>query len=226
MKPFSCNGDLGAPANIMRVATFIDGFNVYHALDDDLGTGVKAYARFKWIDYWKLAEQYLKPGDALESVHLFTAYCPWSSSKRERHRNLVRIQEDRGVVVKLGYFRSRTLTCKATGGCGLTYPTHEEKRTDVNVATTMLSLAFRGLFNKAVLVSGDSDYIPVIEEMRAVLPHITIVNVVPIKREAKAIRNAVHAQLEMRQKHLVASRLADPAILRDGTCIPCPQEWK
>ena len=33
-----------------RVIAYIDGFNVYHSLDQ-----VQPYHKYKWIDYWQLA---------------------------------------------------------------------------------------------------------------------------------------------------------------------------
>ncbi len=209
----------------MRVVTFIDGFNVYHALDDPHGLFVKPYEYYKWIDYRKLAEQFVSSSDSLEAVYFFTAYCPWSRSKRARHKKLVLVQEDHGVVVKRGYFRPKTRICRARGGCHLPYNDYEEKRTDVNIATQMLSLAFQGQYEKAILVSADSDYRPVIEEIRSLFPHITIINVLPIKRSGKALRNVVHSQLEMKLRHLKASRLPNRVTLADGTCVMCPTEW-
>ena len=209
----------------MRVAAFIDGFNVYHALDDDHAKLTKPYARYKWIDYWALAEQFVQGGDSLEFVYFFTAYCPWSTAKRARHKKLVRVQEDRGVIVKLGYFRPKTRTCRAKGGCHLSYADYEEKRTDVNVATKMLSLASQGLYDKAILISADSDYRPVVEEIRLLFPHVTIINVVPIKRSGKALGNVVDHQLEMKPRHLKASRLPNNVTLSDGTHLMCPPQW-
>jgi uncharacterized LabA/DUF88 family protein len=41
-----------------------------------------------------------------------------------------------------------------------------EKGTDVKLATDLLSLAFHGAFDIAVLVSGDSDFVEVVEEVQ------------------------------------------------------------
>lgn len=55
----------------------------------------------------------------------------------------------------------------------------EEKGTDVNIAVNMISKAFTNAYDIAVLVSGDTDYVPVIKELHrlgkivvlATLPH-------------------------------------------------------
>ena len=52
-----------------RVAVFVDGFNVYHALDDH-----RKYRKYKWLDYRKLANRYVIGDDSLTQVLLFTAY--------------------------------------------------------------------------------------------------------------------------------------------------------
>lgn len=46
--------------------------------------------------------------------------------------------------------------------------TIDEKGTDINIATQMLTKAFHNSYDCAILVSGDSDYIPVIEVLRTI----------------------------------------------------------
>ena len=48
---------------------FIDGFNLYHSLDN-----VPAYKKYKWLNLWNLSETLLFPGETLVSVFYFTAY--------------------------------------------------------------------------------------------------------------------------------------------------------
>ena len=59
-----------------------------------------------------------------------------------------------------------------------TYTT-EEKGTDINVAVNMLSKAYTNAYDIAILVSGDTDYVPVVQQLHnigkivvlATLPH-------------------------------------------------------
>lgn len=46
--------------------------------------------------------------------------------------------------------------------------TIDEKGTDINIATQMLTKAFHNSFDCAILVSGDSDYVPVMEVLRTI----------------------------------------------------------
>lgn len=41
-----------------------------------------------------------------------------------------------------------------------------EKGIDILLATDMVSLAFRNAYDTAILVSGDSDYVPVVKEIQ------------------------------------------------------------
>ena len=46
-----------------RIAFFIDGFNVYHALDER-----KKYWKYKWLNYAKLANCYITTKDTLKDI--------------------------------------------------------------------------------------------------------------------------------------------------------------
>lgn len=51
-----------------RVACFIDGFNLYHAIAD------LRQSYLKWIDLWALASRVVKPqSEALVAVYYFSA---------------------------------------------------------------------------------------------------------------------------------------------------------
>jgi len=151
-----------------RVACFIDGFNVYHALMEPDASGSASYARYRWIDYRKLAERYVSPEEELIAVYYFTAYAAWDEAKASRHRTLVSVQKDRGVRVVLGRYRPVTELCRTV--CRLKYQTYREKRTDVNIAIQLLNMAYRHAYDRAILISGDSDLVPVIKHARLVHP--------------------------------------------------------
>lgn len=52
-----------------------------------------------------------------------------------------------------------------------------EKGTDVNVATSMLTLAFYNAYDLAMLISADSDYIPVVEQVKRLGKNVIAVGV-------------------------------------------------
>jgi len=46
-----------------RILFFIDGFNVYHALDDD-----PKYNKYKWLDYFNLAKRFVSKQDQIVGI--------------------------------------------------------------------------------------------------------------------------------------------------------------
>lgn len=210
-----------------RIHAFVDGFNVYHALMQEDSRGRQPYARYRWLDYWRLAECFLAEGDVLAATHYFTAYVPWKTGngpdKKARHQALVRAQRARGVRVVLGRFRPVTKTCM--GACKQTYRTYEEKRTDVNIAVAMLEGAVRGEYEEAILISGDSDLVPAVEAVKRIRPGVRVAVVAPVERKAAALWNVADRKLHMKRSHLNKSLLPAEVDLGGGRSVICPPEW-
>ena len=144
-----------------RLAFFIDGFNLYHALQDD-----PVLKTCKWLDYHKLTRILYPSGD--RKVIFFTALPPWDQEKKVRHEAYLRVLRSRGVQVVLGKFKHRFRTCRE---CGQKSRSYEEKMTDVNIATHLFRLAVEDEYDVAVLVSGDTDLVPAIEAVKSTFPH-------------------------------------------------------
>jgi len=68
------------PALPMRTAFFVDGFNLYHALDAEL-----KYHKYKWLDFNKLVSFYLGKDDTPAGIFYFSALTKWGVDKRKRH---------------------------------------------------------------------------------------------------------------------------------------------
>lgn len=220
--------------HMASVVALIDGFNMYHALDVERGNG-KPYQRFKWIDYWKLAECFKGAGGTVKRVVLFTAYLPddepWQKDKNSRHAKLVAANKACGVDIVLGRFLKRRLDFNVRPSeLRLSIPRLEEKRTDVNIAVTLAGLAYDAAYDKLLLFTADSDLVPAVEEAQRRHANGEIVVVPPIERGgiAKALIGAAGKKMTMTTKHLAASRLPDPATVNTvtGQSVACPAEWK
>jgi len=213
---------------MMRAIVFIDGFNLYHAIQDQIRSGRNEYRKYKWMNFWNLGEQYVEENETLVAAYWFTAYISWKSAsantKKERHRKLVAVSKDLGVEVVWGKFRPVTRTCRAR--CGKEYQTHEEKRTDVKIALQIYELARIGAFDKAIVISGDSDLVPAIEMSTALNPSLQFLNIVPIGRTSAELSRAPNTKQEkMAVQDLIASRLPNVVQLQGGGQINCPNEW-
>lgn len=204
-----------------RVAAFIDGFNVYHAIAE------AGFNDCKWLNYHSLAEAFTKPKtQRLESVYYFSALVPWDNQKAARHRVYIRALETFGVNVVLGRFKRVTRKCR--GACGAQFQTFEEKETDVNIAVTILRLAMQDDFDCAMLFSGDSDMVPAIKNIRDVAPHKRLKVVIPFNRSSIELKNICDESAKMKRKHLTGHQFPDTISLHPGAgaSIRRPPEWR
>lgn len=201
-----------------RVLCFIDGFNLYHALD-----GNRAYHKYKWLDYVAFANCYVMGRDRLAGVYLFTAYSTWDPRKKARHQRYLAAAREAGVQIVLGKFKMRDQKCRY---CGRTYKKPEEKRTDVNLAIRILRCAYMDMFDKAVLITGDSDIAPAVQAAREMRPEKEIALVVPIGRSATELQHVCTGRLKMTESHLARSQLPDTMPLSNGRVVTRPESWR
>ena len=69
----------------VRISAFIDGFNLYHAIDD------LDRNELKWLNLRTLLEEFIdKKTQVLGDVYYFSAYADWHPDKRRRHMAYVR----------------------------------------------------------------------------------------------------------------------------------------
>lgn len=161
----------------MRTAAYFDGFNLYHAIDQ-LGDPL-----LKWADLRAIAASYLREGDTLERVAFYTAYNTWDPGKRARHLGYVKALQSTGVEVVLSQFAKIQKNCvKHARTCMF----REEKRTDVAIATDMLSDCYERGIQRTLLFTADSDQIPAVEHIKRRFPQNLVYMIAPPKRLANA----------------------------------------
>ena len=164
-------------AGVRRVNMYVDGFNLYHALDQ------QAEPPLKWLNLRELARTFLAPGEALNRVVYFTAVLTWDHEKQRRHRTYIAAQRAVGVDVVESIFKKVTKHCRtAARNCSR----YEEKQTDVALAVAMLSDAMRNDYDRAILITADSDQIPLLKELRASFPEKPITLAAPPGRAKDA----------------------------------------
>lgn len=161
----------------MRVACYIDGFNLYHALDDLQ----KPY--LKWVDLWSLAQSICRQGETLTKVAYFSAYATWRPDAYSRHREYVKALQSVNVQCHMARFSEKTASCRK---CKTTWKQHEEKETDVHFSLTLLEDAIDDVFDRAVIISADSDHVPAVRRVRARLPAKQMFAATPPGRHANA----------------------------------------
>jgi len=199
----------------------IDGFNLYHSLDNN-----PAYHRYKWLDLKGLANAFVQKSEVITEIYYFTSLAKWNRAKVEKHKLLLNSYYDLGIKVIMGEFRNRPRTCPI---CRKQYNSKEEKRTDVNIAVTLLDLAHNNKFDCAFILSGDSDLIPAISYVKNNFRGKTIKVIVPIGGRAEELTKVCGGnsfRIHLKEDHLKRNLLPDPFLLKNGDKISCPPEWK
>ncbi len=199
---------------------FIDGFNVYHAIAN------KKYSKYKWLNYRQLAECFLSPkNETLEDIYYFTAYAHWNKEKHKRQKKYVQALKFHGINVVFGKFKKVTRDCLAD--CKKKYETFEEKETDVNIAIYLMKLAFQDEFDTAYIISGDSDLVPAIEQIKTMFPYKQIKCIIPIARSAEHIKNTCDSHHRMKEKHLRTSQFPNKIVIdtQRNFVLTKPTEW-
>jgi uncharacterized LabA/DUF88 family protein len=174
-------------------AVYVDGYNLYY--------GRLRGTAFKWLDLVKLFDGLLAQRDqneVLTRVHLFTApalatFASHGDASVEAqsayHRALKTKYDDRFEVIygAHSFDKSGTLLPAYVPGQPFDRTNRtrvwklEEKKTDVNLALRMYRDACKGLYDRTILVSNDSDAEPALEAIRADFPHIMLGVVMPIR---------------------------------------------
>lgn len=194
----------------MRGAIYIDGFNLYHAVDD------LKIPHLKWCNFWRLGELMAKGhANPIVKVVFCTAYFKGNHGKRVRHERLVDAQTICNVTTKLGHTTVEPMACKAPG-CGYAWDQPREKATDINLALSLIADAHDDLFDVAFLVTADTDQAATVECFKSRFPQKRIINVIPPGREpSKHLADLCHGRVKLTANHLDACVM--PALLqRDG----------
>jgi hypothetical protein len=74
---------------MIRVSCYVDGFNLYHAVDD------LQKPHLKWLDLRALAASLCRKDEQLVKVAYFSAYATWLPASYARHREYVAARANR-----------------------------------------------------------------------------------------------------------------------------------
>jgi uncharacterized LabA/DUF88 family protein len=213
-----------------RVMAFIDGFNLYHALErfergkDEADKA--RYRKYKWLCLTCLVKKFIDTKkEELVSVQYFTTFPTWDEAKRLRHLTYVNVQSHMGVTVTFGEFKKKTVECRAA--CYKDFEMNEEKQTDVNIATAMIGMADQ--YDKLILITADSDQVPAIKLIKKLHPKKRLAVLAPIGRKSKELSGVCHQTFKMLEQHLIDCQLPNPMpVMKDGKqhCVFAkPPNW-
>jgi hypothetical protein len=198
-----------------RVIVYVDGFNLYHALhelhDDSL----------KWLCLRRLSESIIRGDEELRAVKYFSAFATWMPDAMLRHRAYVEALKCEGVKFIEGNFKKKYLKCKV---CSAQYQTHEEKETDVNIAIHLIQDTFHDLFDRAIIISADTDMASAVRMAKGLSGTKRVDVVCPPGRFARA--RALSPMFELPKGKIRAARLLDRYTTSDGSVVTVPAKYK
>ena len=148
--------------NQQNVIAYIDGFNLY------FGLKAKKWNRFYWLNLEGMVKDLLKPNQVLIKTKYFTSRIGNNPQKQKRQNTyLDAIQAYSPIDIYYGVYQLNKKTCLF---CNKDNIIPNEKMTDVNIATEILSDAFQNLFDIALLVSADSDLVAPVKKVQSLFP--------------------------------------------------------
>jgi len=156
--------------SIEGTSLYVDGLN--------LALSIKRLGRpeYQQLDLIKLSRRVLHPSDEVRRICYYVAVARHLGEQvKNSWLAYVEALEALGIHVVHGRFKKKTRTVSISGADPassdaarkLKIRMHEEKETDVNIAMDMISDAKDGKYSKMVLVSGDSDFLPVVRRLLA-----------------------------------------------------------
>jgi uncharacterized LabA/DUF88 family protein len=217
----------------IRVAVYIDGFNLYY--------GALKGEPHRWLDLEALANSFLTTRQLLVDVKYFTAKVHDNREKPGQRARQEKYLRALGTLPKLtiyyGHFQTRTAVRllehppknRRAGDIGLrSVWLHEEKGSDVNLATQLIADGLRARYDLAIVVSNDGDLKMPVELVREKLIPVGIVNPHANRRRSYALspRELPTGSFYrcLKKRHIRNSQL--PPCVEDGVgVIRCPRGW-
>lgn len=192
----------------LRGGFYVDGFNLYHALDD------LKQPHLKWLDLRLLAERVSK-GHAhiIEQLVFCTAFFPGDFGKRKRHETYNAAQVSKGARLLVGHTTKEPMNCRS---CGHRWDQPREKETDINVSLAAFHDVSAGNVDVVFIVTADTDQAATFRFLQQHYPQVKRVVVTPPGREkSKHLRDLTHANIGLSEHDIDACIL--PAMFHDNT---------
>ncbi|MFA9478580.1 NYN domain-containing protein [Phycisphaerales bacterium AB-hyl4] len=207
----------------MTTYVYIDGFNFYY--------GAIRSTRTHWLNLNKFVARL--NGGAVDKIKFCTAMVSDTSNDSQKsvrqqtyHQALTSLPN---VEIILGHFRTHGVAkpvhqCGNSPLCFVQVSIREEKGSDVNLASHLIHDAHLGMFDKAIVISGDSD---LAEPVRIVAHelHKRVIVFNPRQVGSRELQAAATQYRTIRPNVLGQCQFPQEVQLPDATTVHCPREW-
>jgi uncharacterized LabA/DUF88 family protein len=180
-----------------------------------------------WLDVELLSRNMLQEdSQRLVMTKYFTAPIRHDKNKQDRQNAYLDALRTKPIVqIILGRFERERKECEQCGHPGFA---PQEKKTDVNIATNLISDALDDSFDTAIIVSADADLVPAFELVKKLKPKKRLIAAFPPNRYSKEVADTVHGKppIKIWEPMLKHSRFPE-LITRDGLPdIVCPEKYR
>lgn len=203
--------------NKQRIITYIDRFNLYFGLKS------KGWRKYYWMNLFNLSENLLKSEQELIKVKYFTTRITLPPEKAKRQSTyLDALMTLENLSIFYGKYVSNYINCKR---CSAVIETPNEKMTDVNIATELLSDAFEDKFVTAILISADSDLSAPVSKVLKLFANKRIICAFPPGRFSKELSKRSSGYFLIGRKKLSNSIFPDEVFTSTGFKLVKPASW-
>lgn len=156
-----------------RAAAFIDGFNLFHALEAQQSSAL----RFDIAKFCMFLVQELNY--EMSAVHYFTSTVNhFGSVFKNQQAAYLESLASSGVTIHFGEFRSVPYKCPS---CNQRFWTQTEKQTDVALASELIAETLTASLDRIYVFSADSDFLPALRRVKELRPNVEITVVSTVK---------------------------------------------
>ena len=178
--------------------------------------------KVKWLNIHALCSDLMQKEQTLNEVHYFTSRVSNSPDKERRQSLYIDALNTTPVIMHYGKYKSKNVKCMS---CHHSWRGNEEKMTDVNIAVQMIVDGMNDKFDKAILISGDSDLIPPIRAIKENFPNKKVTVAFPPNRHNNSVKNEAHASLTIGRRTLQKNQFPNIVKTQSGFDLNKPPNW-
>ncbi len=207
----------------MRTAIYIDGFNFYYLTVKD--------TPYKWLDFKSLFTKLLDDENEIVSIKYFTALVDGKKDPRKPIRQQTYLRALKEYIPELkiykGFFRDRVkvkplAVPNNNDSRKVSVIIREEKETDVNFAVHLVNDAWREEYDRAIVVSNDSDILGAVRIVKHQRKKSIGSVIYPRGHPNRSLIKLADFSLHIREEILKNSQLPNKI---PGTNLIKPSEW-
>ena len=206
----------------MKIIVYIDGFNLYYGCLKD--------TPYRWLDVSKMCTL-LFPNDEIIKIKYFTAPIKVRMNDEDPDRPnrqqvyLRALKTLANIEIIEGIFLRHKVSMKLARKSGYALVVkNEEKGTDVNIATHLVNDAHNNAYEKAVVISNDSDLVTPIQVVTKEI-NLPITVISPFERNNIQLKTVATDVKQIRKGLLNVSQFSENLADAVGE-FSIPEKWK